>query len=266
MDVFLQQRGGRNYAAFWDMIQGLNVDILKLTVNELVVLEGSDDLKFGELPGNIIGSFLGGGSSFISLKNNTGGDITASLFLVDKYGSEAELDVEVISNGDTGQLEAILGSVFGLLFLSKGDKLVVRVAENVLAGNGATMSRGVARLASGFFERVTVNEKLTQPTFRYKEEPGRTAAGVLYTLFNMSSSQVDHIYARVYKGDTLIDEYADFGPLAAGDSVSVPLVGFEDIETEVQFDSLPADGYLYGAINKLIPANAVECSTPLNGS
>jgi hypothetical protein len=252
----LQLRGGRNYSTVLGIIDSIILEQVQLQSNEIVVLEGTDDFRVVILPD----AFLGVVGAGFTVQNDTGSPIDAALYLEDKYGSSLLADEQTaIADGSFAQLE------FDALFaLREGDRLVVRITGSVTAGDGVRLSRALTKLDPSYVERLTLNEKITQSTFRFAGLPGVSGAAAFYALANFSSEDVD-ANITVYLADGT--SYTESSPyvIPAGETFELPLLGQRGIETEVQFDSLPGAGYLYGALALVIPTNDYEVQPPLTG-
>lgn len=256
-NVPLQQRAGKNYDPFLGLIESFGFDQAKLNSNELVVLEGTDDLK-DVIIGESIPFFGVSGSGF-TIQNLTGAPIDAALYFEDKYGSSIKVDEDTAIPDDGTSGLAFSAAIV----LAEGDKLVLRITGNVTAQDGVILTRSATKLLPSIFERQAVNEKITQSSFRYKGVPGVNPAAALLGVANMSSSDVNDVSITVHLPDG--SSYTEsYGSILAGETAQIPLLGVGGIETEVVIDSLPADGYLYGAILVVAPTNGYQVQPPLN--
>ncbi|MFQ5339972.1 MAG: hypothetical protein ACE5F6_00340 [Anaerolineae bacterium] len=255
-NVPLQLRGGRNYDAALGILKSFTIDQVKIETNEIVVLEGTDDLDVVQ----IADAFLGIAESGYSLRNNTDAPIDAALFLEDRYGSSIKVDEQTaVPSGTAATLEFV--SFFSL---RKGDRLVVRVTGSVTAGDGILLIRSIAQLSSNYAERLTLNEKITQTAFRYPGVPGVAPAAAFLSVANFSAEDVGFEATTVFP-DGSLDTQSDAGMLTAEEVTEIPIFAQGGIETQVQLDSLPSSGYLYGAYAMIIPTDRVLIQPPLNG-
>lgn len=241
----LQSRAGKNYYPIFGLIQGVAAEAFKLEQNNLIVMEGDNNLLAG-------GSSFSASNDFLNILNNTGVALDFSLIFVDPEGSELVIQTKNIADGVFDDL----GS-FTQFVLPEGCKLKLQTSGgSVTAGGGVHVLRNITKPTLDSFKVVRA-ERVTTTEFVF-EAPAGAWIGVVPSFANFGAAGPGDVSvsSRIVWPDGT--EHAFGGSTAVGGTIEdTPLaVLSQDIKLKLVLSGLPPTGYLYMFVQHQLASNA----------
>jgi hypothetical protein len=238
-NIPLQHRAGFNYPSLLGVLSALRGDGIKLASSTFTLLEGSD--KEIRIPGAV--SLLAPGG-FVTIYNETGAGITAQLWLVLADGSATQLGADVIiADGANDDFASFSYAP------SEGERLELRISSgSVTAQDGVRVQWSWTVVEKTYINLLEASRRLTSTTFEITGVEG--VGGILAGFFmNFSATPINYTVKRVWPDG--FEEEIDTGTLGAsgaadsGQQVTTGVTLNDDWKLLVEFDSLPASGFIW---------------------